>query len=165
MFIQKTHHIGYDTESSTIVERAREVLTRANIPQDSIRAIAATRMKGSMAELFFHTRDDLSVALVAVKSLRKKFGDRKNVWLDVKKTPSELLPNKIVHRTHAFLTDVEKGKEQPAIIEKDIPKKTVSRGGQLVGKIEFGRWRWTPWGLEIYDEATRGHAEHWATHE
>ena len=155
-------NLGWDTQDTDIEARAKEVLAQSNVDPAVYANLAAMRQKGSMAELHFVNAEELSKARTAIRFARKRFDALKNVWLDVKKTQAELQPSRMVHRIADFITDQEKNKANPAIIEKDLARKIVKRNGEDIGNIHFGKWKWSPAGHELYEENIRKHAVEWA---
>ena len=160
-------NLGFDSDSRTVEGRAREVLSAAGFVEDQhFRQLSAMKEKGSMVELFFDTPTDLTRAKVAIRMQKKKFGSNNNtVWCDAKKTRTELRPARIVHRIHECLSDLEKSKPSEVLILKDMPSKSVTRAGHLLGKIVWGKWRWMPEAHEAFSEEQLQLALGWAQQE
>ena len=62
-------NLGWDDTTATIVARAKEVLTRAGISENSYTGLSAVRLEGSTAELVFPSQSALDAARLSVKAL------------------------------------------------------------------------------------------------
>ena len=157
-------NLGWDDDEGTIEARAKELLQAAGVPDSDYTNLYAVRAKGSMVELWFNDPDLLQKARLTIRRLGRSFpGARKSAWLDVKKTREQLKPNRMVHRIATFLEDVERNKDQPATITKDMKDKAVNRNNIQSGKVVFGKWRWSPEGLQDYSQTARENAVEWAS--
>ena len=90
----RTHDVigalGWDLPEFQILERAREVLSAAEVKEgDDFTHLSVTCEPGSLAELFFNDAVVLAKAKVAVHNLKTKVPNQsKQAWLDVQKTSS-----------------------------------------------------------------------------
>ena len=160
-------NLRYDDSRETVQARAKEVLTEAGFTEGAdYKGLSATRQSGSMVELFFSSPSHLLRAKVAIRLLQKQFRSaEKAVWCDAKKTRAEMRPARIVHRIHDCLSEVEKKKPSDARIEKDVAKKEVLRNDVTIGRMTWGKWRWTPEGQESFNEDQLKTAFDWALQE
>ena len=156
-------NLGWNMGSEDCVAMGKSVLQQANIPDGAWSHMSSTRDPGSMVQLFFENTDWIGKAKTAIRDLKLQCPNAKrNCWCDRKKNDKELAPAKCVHRITDFLQHTEANREAgSASIEKCLIKKTVSRAGELIGQIWFGKWKWSPAALHHYDQNTLNHAEAW----
>ena len=158
-------NLGWDTDSKTLVERARQVLQDAAVDSSKFVgpvAITGRNGKGSMAELCFTQPQDPQAAKLAVATLGKSFSGERVVWLDTKRERSERRPARIVHRMEEILTDVEAAMPEPMAVEKFLNGKYVKTGGKRAGYTLKGEWIWTQHAMTRYCEETRNMANAYA---
>ena len=85
-------------------------------------------------------------ARIKIKSIRKRYLDVRvgyNVWLDAKKTKSELKRNIKTHRVHEVLEQFEAAREDTQPVTKDLSKKCVKIGNKVMGFSHGSEWKWT----------------------
>ena len=142
-------NLGWDAQHHVVEQRAREILTEANVPPDTWQALTATRNKGSMAQILFTSEEALEIAAIRVNALRKSYPDvthltNNNVWLAVAKTREELRPNRLCHRAAQLITDLETVvQERKGAVTKDMRAKIVKVNDVPMGYSCSGRWVWT----------------------
>jgi hypothetical protein len=145
-------NLGWDTDSATLLERAKEVLTEIGC-LDMIESMKATftRIPGSSVDIIFKTPESVAKAREMLDALKKVYRTDepdKCVCIVIHTTRGELRPNRLVHRAADFLEDAIRDHKNAAdtkTVTKDIRGKLVSLEGMgRVGGSIAGRWRWLP---------------------
>ena len=160
--------LGWNLNETQILERAREVLSAAQVKEgDDFTHLSVPRTPGSLAELFFSNGIALAKAKVAVRNQRKKYVENREVWLDTKKSEKELKPSKTIHRLQRVLTDFElaKPEQQRIVFTKNMMLREIKAGEVPMGRLHFGKWRWTPEALTRFTQTELDSALEWALDE
>ena len=159
-------NLGWDLSSDELTQRATALLAEAGINTASWNHMSPVRVPGSAVELLFIDSDSLSEAKLAVRALRKKFAQAqqqqeqnasKPAWLDVKKSSAQLLPARLTHRTHDYLSHIERTSDAAGNITKDLIHKTVSRNDVIMGRVISSTWKWTSEAEQCYSDDVRAH--------
>ena len=110
-------NLGFDTGADVLEQRCQALLHECGLGPEHFSGVASTRREsGSACEIVFASPQLLSQTRVKIKALRKTSQTRRTVWLDVKKTRSELKPGRMTHRVHEVLEIFEgerTGESQP----------------------------------------------------
>ena len=139
--------LGWNTTSDDLLAKAREVCTSIGLSNTQIDAIVAIagRNGGSTAELMFETPAQLTNARLKVRALNADGLSGRKIFLDAKKTRRELQPARVTHRIHeAFCEMVGNHSGDPALVTKNLAKKSVSYNNVDVGQTIAGGWKWLP---------------------
>ena len=157
--------LGWDTAEELLMERAGQVLLEARIAAYCHGAAVpvVNRGQGSCVEMVFNTPADLQRAMYAVGALRTTFVDDRRVWLDAKRDRSELRGARITHRVADMLEQLEKKRDDPNVVVKQVGQKSVRVGAELVCFVIRNEIRWTAWAIRRYDvedlDVAKGYAE------
>jgi hypothetical protein len=164
--------LGWDTEAETLLKRAMEVIQAAGIAENeyhSMQPVVARSGKGSACECWFNSPLQLQQAKSRVRAAAKKYDDRRDVWLDARKTREEMQPARMVHRIHEVLQDLAAGRSAGRwTMQKSPGARTVSvsiidnPNTIVMARVMNGKIRWQPWGLEHLTEHERVTAEEFA---
>lgn len=158
-FVARIASLGWDTEESVLIERARSVLEAAQVQSADILGLSAavgrTRL-GSVCEAVFASKAALSGAKVVVRGLRREYVQGRAVWLDHRQTPAEPKAVKAVHKVADMIKEMEGGREPPMQVTKDLSTRRVMVSGRRVLFIADGQVRWTRDGVARYAENERG---------
>lgn len=133
--------LGWDEEPATLVERAVEVLTDAQVPRDAwghLSPILNRDGRGSAAEMWFEEAAALQRARLAVRALQRSYVSGRTVWLDARRERAEVVPVRVMHRLHEALC--EAGVDQ---VVKDLPGRSIRSGTTRIAYVAQGRGRWT----------------------
>jgi hypothetical protein len=163
--VARIGNLGWDTDEKILMERALELLGKANITQDMYTGLSASIGRsgtGSAAELCFYQSQKLQTARMAIKALRCEFSAGRVAWLDAKKERAEMKPARVVHRLADFLQDIENTREEKFEVEKVMNGKFVKINGQRVGFTLRGEWQWTAWACSRYSVETMEMAKAYA---
>jgi chaperonin cofactor prefoldin len=150
-------NLGFDTPSDELEERCKTLLKECGFGPEHCSGIACTRRDGGSAcEIVFANPILLQQARLKIKAKRKEIITGRCVWLDAKKTRSEMRPNRMTHRIHECLEQFEaEYSENHAVgkaVTKNLNMKNVQTGGILMGFCKAGAWHWTKAAKERYTE-------------
>jgi hypothetical protein len=156
-------NLGFDTPADELEERCKTLLQELGFSQEHWSGIACTRRDGGSAcEVVFASPILLQQARLKLKSKRKQFIDGRTVWLDAKKTRSELRPNRMTHRIHEMLEQFEAEQDEIKIVVKNLNTKDVKTGGALMGFCRANAWQWTKAARDRYTPEQREFAGSYA---
>ena len=166
---QRTHAVlgalGWDETADRLMQVAISTLDTAGINKETysaLTAIVSRNNEGSTVQMVFRSPGELSAAKLLVRSAQCKGWSGKLIWLDAKKSRSEMKPARLVHRITQVLQDFENAMPQPQVLEKNMMGKTVrSPAGQL-GWSRSGTWIWTGLAKARYSAEQLDIAKSWA---
>lgn len=125
-------NLGWDTESTLLYNRVKELFDEAKIDWGSIEGIEPVTGRdgrGSSAECLFTTEAALQSAKFKVRQLRKTFHDHKAAWLDRKKSRQELAPARAIHKCYDIVVDIEARRPDSGRVEKNPGSKLLFVNG------------------------------------
>ena len=113
--------LGWDESAERLMEKAVSTLTKAGVDTatfSAVTAIVSRNNEGSTVQLVFRTSQELASAKLQVRSAACKGWNDKNIWLDAKKSRTEMKPARLVHRIAQVLNDFEDSRADKLLIEK-----------------------------------------------
>ena len=147
---QRTHAVlgglGWDETAERLMAVAQTTLTKAGVDATTFSAataIVSRNNEGSTVQLVFRTAGELSAAKLLVRAAHCKGWSDKNIWLDAKKSRTEMKPARLVHRIAQVLTDFEEARADKQPVEKNMVGKNVRNASGQLGWSRSGVWIWT----------------------
>ena len=147
---QRTHAVlgglGWDETAERLMQVANSTLTKAGVntaTYSAVTAIVSRNNEGSTAQLVFRTPGELAAAKLLVRAAQCKGWSDKNIWLDAKKSRTEMKPARLVHRIAQVLTDFEDARADKQPVEKNMIGKNVRNASGQLGWSRAGIWIWT----------------------
>ena len=133
---------------------AKEELGKVGIPAEWYDNLAALH-NGKGAEMDCDSHGHLQAARSKVSLANKVVGQassghRLTMFLDVAKTKSELRPSFLTHRASDIICDIEKERDDPVEVQKDMRGKCLKVGNKRVGYSLGGVWMWTVFAVQRY---------------
>ena len=124
---QRTHAVlgglGWDETADRLMQVALSTLEKAGVKTETYNAftaIVSRNNEGSTAQLVFRTPAELAAAKLLVRSAQCKGWSGKLIWLDAKKSRTEMKPARLVHRIAQVLQDFEDSKPDTQTLEKNM---------------------------------------------
>ena len=136
--------LGWDTPADQLVQRGEQVLGDCGYKKpDHYTAISCPRRDGgSLCHVHFSSATVLQEAKLKVRTLSKVYHQERQVWLDASKSREELAPNRYLHRMATHLELLQNMKQDPEPVIKNVPTKTMTIGGVLIGYASSAGWTW-----------------------
>ena len=138
--------LGWDETAERLMTVAQSTLTKAGVDTatfSAITAIVSRNNEGCTVQLVFRTAGELAAAKLLVRAAQCKGWNDKNIWLDAKKSRTEMKPARLVHRIAQVLTDFEEARADKQAIEKNMIGKNVRNASGQLGWSRAGVWIWT----------------------
>ena len=138
--------LGWDESAERLMQVAQSTLTKAGVDTatfSAVTAIVSRNNEGSTAQLVFRTAGELAAAKLLVRAAGCRGWNDKNIWLDAKKSRTEMKPARLVHRIAQVLTDFEDARADKQPIEKNMIGKNVRNASGQLGWSRAGVWIWT----------------------
>ena len=138
--------LGWDETAERLMAVAQTTLTKAGVDTatfSAVTAIVSRNNEGSTAQLVFRTAGELAAAKLLVRAAQCRGWNDKNIWLDAKKSRTEMKPARLVHRIAQVLTDFEEARADKQPIEKNMVGKNVRNASGQLGWSRAGVWIWT----------------------
>ena len=139
--VARSGNLGWDTESTVLLQRAKQALETAGIQNeawDNLVAAVGRSDRGSACEVVFRDAGALATARMQMRARPTTFSppDRP-VWLDAKKTRQELRPARQVHRAAECLKDLGTSRHQMQdnLFEKNMLRRTVNYNGHMLAFV------------------------------
>ena len=140
-------NLGFDTAVQELEARCKTVLQECGFGPEHFSGVASTRREsGSACEIVFASPQLLLQARIKITAMRKSFQTTSTrfVWLDAKKTRTELKPNRMTHKVNEILETFEGERtEGTQTVSKDLAKKCVKVGTVVMGYSSGQQWKWT----------------------
>ena len=138
--------LGWDESAERLMEKASSTLTKAGVDTatfSAVTAIVSRNNEGSTVQMVFRTAGELAAAKLLVRAALCRGWSDKNIWLDAKKSRTEMKPARLVHRIAQVLQDFEDGRADKQQIEKNMIGKNVRNASGQLGWSRAGIWIWT----------------------
>ena len=160
-------NLGWDTEGSTLEERAASTFTELGVPADSYTAITASVGKGkgkgkgkgtgSLVKVHFKTHQCLLHAATKVNQSSKSFRDYLGrpviVWLDVAKDFNELRPGRIMRSVAKVCGTLEEKEGRGKAVDVAPKERAVTVDEKVLGYALQTGWTWVGKKKDRYDQS------------
>lgn len=147
-------NVGWDMPSDVLLNRATDILRDLGVV-DTVVSMAASVSKagvGSSVEILFDSPSSLQAAKFKLKTKVTQVEERR-VWLDIKKSRSELRPARLIHRAAELLQQFEAERVDAKPIDKNAGAKHIDIGGNRAFFSLRSELKATAWAQQRYAEA------------
>jgi hypothetical protein len=142
-------NLGWDTLPSLLLSRAADFMKAIGVGDGDVSGIKASYSNTGGSSVDFVAKDPDTLQAMRTKARNMQLVFRvdmpgKFAWVDMKKTNTELRPNRLTRRAAEFLQDLEDAKfaELASVVALDLHGKLVTIKCARIGGSVQGRWRW-----------------------